>query len=249
MFDRHFTSGTQTNRGHALPEGGRPMFEFANSTTHRRGFLGRMAGALALGVTGVPAGVLSATGLPTSRAAGADPQLDAWLGKIKGQHRIVFDAPGANDGFPLVFPRVYLNTMNATYGTTDADSTAVVILRHHAAPFALTDDMWAKYKLGAALNVNDGSAPATRNIYATITGLPLTGVGALPLLQSGVLIGACNVALTVQAGQIAKAQGLDAAAVHADFVAHLFPGVQVLPSGVLGVGLAQEKGCGYCFAS
>ena len=225
------------------------MFEFANPTTPRRGFLGRVAGALALGVTGLPAGTLAATGLPRSRAAGVDPQLEAWLNRIKGQHRIVFDAPGANDGFPLVFPRIYLNTMSATYGTTGADSTAVVVLRHHAAPFALNDDMWAKYKLGAALNVKDGNDPATRNIYTTITGLPLPGVGAVPLLQSGVLIGVCNVALTVQAGAIAKAQGLDAAAVHADFVANLLTGVQVLPSGVLGVGLAQEKGCGYCFAS
>jgi len=36
--------------------------------------------------------------------------------------------------------------------------------------------------------------------------------------------------------------------VKADWVAGLMPGVQVVPSGVLAVSRAQEKGCNYCFA-
>jgi len=37
-------------------------------------------------------------------------------------------------------------------------------------------------------------------------------------------------------------------AVKKDWVAGLLPGVQVVPSGVLGVAHAQELGCVYCFA-
>jgi len=47
---------------------------------------------------------------------------------------------------------------------------------------------------------------------------------------------------------VAQKMNMDAAAVKADWVAALMPGVQVVPSGVLAVSRAQEKGCVYCFA-
>ena len=44
----------------------------------------------------------------------ADPALDAWFGKIKGKHKMVFDAPEPNNGLVAIWPRVYLNSMAAT---------------------------------------------------------------------------------------------------------------------------------------
>ena len=41
---------------------------------------------------------------------------------------------------------------------------------------------------------------------------------------------------------------LDAEKVRKDWVSGLFPGIQVVPSGVWALGRAQEHGCGYCFA-
>ena len=41
---------------------------------------------------------------------------------------------------------------------------------------------------------------------------------------------------------------LDAAQVKQDWIANLLPGIVVVPSGVLAVSRAQEKGCAYCFA-
>jgi intracellular sulfur oxidation DsrE/DsrF family protein len=32
-----------------------------------------------------------------------------------------------------------------------------------------------------------------------------------------------------------------------ELVDNLFPGIQVVPSGVMAVGRTQEKGCAYCF--
>jgi intracellular sulfur oxidation DsrE/DsrF family protein len=78
--------------------------------------------------------------------------------------------------------------------------------------------------------------------------LPLPGTGLEALLAAGALVGVCNVALTVYSGMVAQKMGTDAAAVKADWVAALLPGVQVVPSGVLAVGRTQEKGCEYCFA-
>lgn len=212
--------------------------------TARRGFLGRIAATVAA------AGL--STALPSPLAAervsdfgSLDAALDAWFGRIKGKHRMIFDAPEPNNGLVAIWPRVYLNTMQATW---PGETTAVVILRHDGLALALGDPVWAKYGIGEMFNIKDGDAPAKRNPYATITGLPIAGLGISELLKSGVLVGACDVALTIYSAGAAKKMGLDPDAVKKEWIAGLLPGVQVVPSGVLGVARAQELGCAYCFA-
>ncbi len=218
------------------------MSDLTVSPTPRRRFLGHLAAAAAtLGLSGSIATRLDADTIERS----ADPQLDAWFGKIKGKHKMVFDAPEPNSGMVAIWPRVYLNTMAESY---PGEATAVVVLRHGGLPLAMADAMWAKYPLGETFSINDGESPAKRNPYATITGLPIPGLGIAELLKSGVLVGACDVALTVYSAGVAKKTGLDPAVVKKDWVANLLPGVQVVPSGVLAVARAQELGCAYCFA-
>ena len=223
------------------------MIDLSRSTTHRRGFLGRLAAAAALGVTGLTPLRLEAQP-EAPRATGADPSFEAWLNRITGRHKMVFDAPEPNDGMPVVWPRVWLNTMHDNYGTTDAQNSAVVICRHAGLPIALKDEMWAKYKLGEVFKINDGAAPATRNVYGKQLPLPLPGTGIEQLLAAGVMFGACAVAIAVYGGMVAQNMGMDAATVKADWIANLYPGVQLVPSGVLAVSRTQEKGCAYCFA-
>lgn len=222
------------------------MLDLTHSTP-RRGFLAKVAAsAAALGLGGlVPSNLLAET-RPTPRAA--DPAYDAWLNRVVGQHKMVFDAPEPNDGMPVVWPRVWLDTTNAQYGTTDAQNKAVVILRHGSIGFALNDAMWAKYRLGATFSINDGNAPATRNTWLKPLPLPLPGTGIEALLAKGAQFGACNVAIAVYSGAVAQGMGLDPAAVRADWLANVVPGVQVVPSGVLAVNGCQEKGCSMCFA-
>ena len=220
------------------------MSDLMASTTARRGFLGRIAAAAAVaGLSGVLPSRLAAENAPSEGSP--DPALEAWFGKIKGKHRMVFDAPEPNSGMGAIWPRVYLNTMEATY---PGEATAVVILRHAALALALGDAVWAKYGLGEMFGIKDGEVPAKRNPYATITGLPIPGLGIAELIKSGVLVGACDVALTIYSSGAAKKMGLDPDAVKKEWIAGLLPGVQVVPSGVLGVAHAQELGCAYCFA-
>lgn len=219
------------------------MSDLMATKTARRGFLGRIAAAAAVvGLGGVPsrAGAENARREPS-----ADPALDAWFGKIQGKHRIIFDAPEPNDGLAAVWPRVYLDTMAATYPGT---ATAVVILRHGAIPLGMGDAVWAKYGFGDMFKIKDGDASATRNPYASINGLPSPVFGIAELLKSGVLVGACDIALTFYSSGAAKKMNLDPALVKKEWIAGLLPGVQVVPSGVLGVAHAQELGCVYCFA-
>jgi hypothetical protein len=223
------------------------MFEFNDVTTHRRGFLGTLAATVAAGVAS-----LTPLRLEAKPRASAGPAVDAtfetWLNKITGKHKMLFDAPEVNGGMPVIWPRVWLNGNNENYGTKDADNSAVIVLRHSAIPIAMKDDVWAKYKLGEFFNIKDGEAPATKNGFAKVMPLPLPGTGLEALLASGAQVGCCNVALTVYSSMWAQKNGQDPAAVKADWVAGLIPGVQVVPSGVLAVARAQEKGCAYCFA-
>jgi hypothetical protein len=220
------------------------MLDDFTSSTPRRGFIGRLAAAaMGVGVASlVPEGVEAEGG--TLRAA--DPALEAWFGKLGGKHRAVFDAPEPNSGFPAIWPRVYLMTTEASYPGEGA--TAMVILRHEALPLAFQDSLWSKYKLGEQFNVKMGDTPATKNPYATITGLPITGIGIAELLKSGVLIGACDVAMQVYSSGAAKKMGIDPETVRKEWVAGLLPGVQLVPSGVMALARAQELGVQYIFA-
>ena len=229
------------------------MLEHGTFTTHRRGFLGKLAAASAavgLGRLSVPA--VASGAILRKGASAADPQFAAWLGKITGKHKIVFDIPEPNGGFGLAWARVYLNTTNDTYATKDAENSVVVVLRHGGIPLGMQSPMWAKYKFGEFFKINDGAtnAPATGNPFAQPKPgtLPIPGMGVDELIGAGVLVGICGVALTVFSGIFAKTMYLQADAVRKDWVANLLPGVVVVPSGVVAVGGAQEHGCAYCFA-
>ena len=223
------------------------MLAFDAVTTHRRGFLGTLATAAAAGLASLTPLRLEAQPRSSTRK-GMDPSFEAWLNRITGKHKMLFDAPEVNSGMPVVWPRVWLNGNNDNYGTKDGENSAVIVLRHAAIPLAMQDALWAKYKFGEMFSLKDGDLPATRNTFAKPLPLPLPGTGVEQLLASGAQIGVCNVALTIYSGMAAQKMSMDAAAVKAEWVAGLIPGVQVVPSGVLAVARAQEKGCGYCFA-
>ena len=158
--------------------------------THRRGFLGSVAGgAAALGLTSLahPLELVAATG---QVPAHEDPGLTAWLGKITGKHKIVYDTPEPNNGFAFAWSRVFYLTNNET-GVADKDISVVIILRHNAIPFAMTDPMWDKYKTAGPFTISDPAtnAPSTHNFLYKAAALPLPGMGIDQLLAAGVLIG------------------------------------------------------------
>ena len=226
------------------------MFDMKLST-HRRGFLGRVAaGAAAIGLGSVVSPVAAAA----ESTSAADPGFEAWLNKITGKHKSMYDAPEVNGGFCFIWARVWLDTCNATYGTTDGENTVAIVLRHFAMPLACQDSVWAKYKLGDLAKLNDPktNASSLRNPFYKMAAADqmLPGYGIDELIGKGVLVGVCNVALTVFSGMIAAKMGggMTGDSVKADLVANLVPGVQIVPSGVLAVNRTQEKGCSYTFA-
>lgn len=226
------------------------MFDW-KLTTPRRGFLGRVAGgAAALGLAGL-ASPFELAAAPEQGAAKQSSTLTAWLGKLKGKHRQVYDTPEVNSGFAMAWSRVFYLTNNET-GVPDSDISVMVVLRHSALPLGFVDDAWAKYKLGDFFKITDPktNTPAVRNIfYKTQSGeLPLPGMDISELLQIGVLFGVCNMAIKFYSGILAKQTSGNVDDIRRDWLAAVIPGMQVVPSGVWAVNRAQEHGCSYCFA-
>jgi intracellular sulfur oxidation DsrE/DsrF family protein len=230
------------------------MLDLESLMTHRRGFLGRLAaGAAAVGLGGLVA-PLAAAAEPraTRRDASANPEFEAWLNKITGKHKMLYDMPEPNGGFGFAWARVFLNTTNEAYGTTDTQNTVVIVLRHSAIPFAMESAMWAKYKFGEAFKITDPATkgPAIRHPLLRVKpgDVPIPNMGTDELLAKGVLVGVCNIALTLNSVRIAKDMGMQAEAVKKEWIENLLPGVLVVPSGVIAINRSQEKGCTYCFA-
>ena len=225
--------------------------------THRRGFLGSVAAtAAAFGLGELIPKTLSGqsyaspTG-PGQTGAKEDPALTAWLNRIRGKHRIVYDMRDPNLGLAFAWARVFYLTNNET-GVPDSDVNVTIVIRHNAIPFAMVDDAWLKYKFGEMFSITDPetNAPAVRNFLykAPPEKLELPGMGIDQLLASGVLMGACNMAIKYYSGQAAPKMNMTADQVRQEWIAAVIPGMQLVPSGVWAVNRAQERGCSYCFA-
>jgi len=80
----------------------------------------------------------------------------------------------------------------------------------------------------------------------------IPGANGSTMLGNGHVVVVCDVALSVLSAMAAKAAGLSVTPedAHKEWRANLIPGVMPVPSGVLAVHRAQEKGkCTYCNAS
>ena len=219
----------------------------------RRGFISALAkGAAALGFGSMATPLISKA--ESLRAPGLPDDPDAWFSKLKGKHRIVFDATHPKEIFPFAWPRVFLLTNEKT-GSPASDCGVVVVLRHDAIPYAFETKLWEKYKFGDMFHAQDPAtkAPATRNPFYRpakgsfkIPGIGDVAIGIDELQDSGVMFCVCDAAMTVYSAAAAEKMGLNAADVKKEWLAGLLPGVQPVPSGVWAVGRAQEHGCSYC---
>jgi hypothetical protein len=213
------------------------QFKHANSAPRRNFF--RLAGATVLGLSGLASASRVQAAPPV---AGDGP---GWPGKLEGKHRQVVDAYETNSGFPLAFASVFLLTDAAP-----SSASAVVVLRHGAFPIALNNAMWAKYKLGESMKIDDPetNAPAVKNPFLNPKPgvLPVDDMAVDRLLAAGTVFGACNVALHVLSKKFASNAGVSADDAAKEWAANLVPGITLLPSGVWGVNRAQEAGCTYC---
>ncbi len=213
---------------------------------NRRDFLGLAATAAAAGL----GALVPVTG---AVAASDSPHTDftRWLDSITGTHKQLYDMPEVNDGFGLVWSWAFFTTGSQAYGLPESDLGVVMVLRHGAIPLAFNDSVWAKYKLGEFFKIQDPDtkAPAVRNpYYLKPGGIPVPDASLQKLIARGVKVAACNLAITVYSGILAQKAGLNKDDIKKDWTEAVFPGIQIVPSGVVACNGAVGRGCVYVFA-
>lgn len=221
--------------------------------TPRREFLGNMAaGAAALGMLSIPSSVKAVPSMLQQTTHEADDLFK----KLKGKHRVVFDATKPHEIYPFAWPRVFLLTNMAT-GTPEKDNSVVVVLRHAAIPYAFEDRLWTKYQFGEMFKADDPATKTTslRNPFwkpkagaFSIPGFGVVPIGINELQDSGVKFVVCDAAITVYSAVAAQKMNMKAEDVKKEWLSALLPGIQPVPSGVWALGRAQENGCAYIFA-
>ena len=105
-----------------------------------------------------------------------------------------------------------------------------------------SDRLWEKYALGERFKIIDPvtKQPAVRNIFMDDSTL-----GVKALQARGTIFWQCNIALNGLAQQLAQARQVPVADVRADLLGGLNPGVHLVPSHVMALGMVQERGVTY----
>jgi len=199
-------------------------------------FLTSLAGA-----TAIPAGIQAAQA-PAGSAQSFDLR---WMDDLKGQHKQVFDmadSDPAGEPPPLRLPRNYLDAFRDVYKLEFSEVRTVVGISGRAFPVNASDRLWEKYALGERSKIIDPvtKKPAVRNIFMDDSTL-----GVKALQARGTIFWQCNIALNSVAQQLAQARQLPVAEVRADLLAGLNPGVRLIPSHVMALGMVQERGVTY----
>src|SRR5688572_25236592 len=157
--------------------------------------------ALATIWAAVGAAITSTRLAATALAPIAEAPADNWLKGLNGKHKQLFDFPAPGGGIPLVHMMNYYDTYNKAYGVSDRDIDAVGTFYGSTTFHALNDAMWAKYRLGEFLEVNDASGkPATANPWRTapvVLGMALAPASIESLQKRGATFIVCNNALTI----------------------------------------------------
>ncbi len=194
------------------------------------------------------AGVAAAQtpGAPAAAQTPSSQQFDLqWIDGLHGKHKQLYDLGSHNlgaDPAPLRFARNFLDTFRDVYRLESPEVNTLVGISGPAFPLNASDRLWAKYKLGESSQIIDPRTkqPAVRNIFLDVSDISITAMQA-----RGTIFWQCNVALGVLAQRLATANQMPVADVRADLVAGLNPGVRLMPSHVMALALAQERGFSY----
>lgn len=212
----------------------------------RRDFMGFAAAATALGL-----GATLPAAAATADAGSPSTDFTRWLDSINGRQKALLDMREPNGGMALAWAWVFLFTAPQAYGISESETGVVMVLRHNAIPIALADGVWQKYKLGEFFNIQDpdtGTAAVRNPFYATMKDPFLPDMALRKLIDRGVKVAACDMAIHFYSGLVAKQAGLKHDDVKKDWNAALLPGIAHAPSGVVACQGAVARGCSYLFA-
>jgi len=170
----------------------------------------------------------------------------AWLEQVKGKHKQLYDLGSFDlgaDNRPLRFCKNFLDTFHDVYKLEHPQINTAVGISGPAIAMNASDRLWEKYKLGERSKIID---PMTKQ--ASIRNIFLddgSDISIKAMQARGTIFWQCNVALGNVAQQLANQFKMPVAEVRADLIAGLNPGVKLMPSHVMALALAQERGFTY----
>lgn len=208
--------------------------------TGRRSFFTALASVAS--VTAFRAADIAAAQSPPPSAGPFDM---AWLEQMKGKHKQLYDLGSFNlaaDDRPLRFCKNFLDTFRDVYKLEHPGVNTAVGISGPAFALNATNRLWEKYKLGERSKIIDPMTKqaSVRNIFYDGNEISVKAMQA-----RGTIFWQCNVALGNVAQQLADQFKMPFAEVRADLVAGLNPGVKLMPSHVMALALAQERGFTY----
>lgn len=201
----------------------------------RRAFLSRLAALSA------------ALGLGASRAdaSSVDSELpgtlrdDPWVARLTGRHRVVFHSHLPTEGLALRWAQAFLDTQRTTYGVAESDCSVVVGLNGRSIGWFFGDALWSEYRTVGEVMAAPGASNPQRALVASLT-------------QRGVILLACGNSIRASGQRFLPSPQRDDATARTAFAervrAGLLPGVEVVPSMVVTLQQAQDRGCRYIYA-
>jgi hypothetical protein len=214
----------------------------------RREFLGSLG----------TASVAAALPLSSARASAPAPAPVAntwdmaWVDRLKGKYRAVFDSPAFSDGEALFRAVFWIRDYKEVYGTDPKDMSAVLVVRHEGIWLAMNDEFWKKYAIGKRYKFKDDKGWYERNpIGSASPGAPpdFADMTIPKFIAGGGAVLACNLAFKGAVEVVRKENKLKGDEAEKLARTYLIPGVTLQPSGVFAVMHAQEAGCHYILAS
>ncbi len=214
----------------------------------RREFLGSL----------IAAGALARVDGFTEPSPAPEPGVSgvAWLKRIRGKHRAVFDSP-RDDVTGLLRAWIWLNQCHGLLGAKEKDCTAVLILRHGGATLAMNDAFWEQYEVPMSGSTAEKPNIPRRNpqmaamLKDVAAGLPSParpwsqGVGLDAFIDRGGIVAVCEFAFWYVMSRVMTRDKVDEARDRAVAIDHLVPGISIAPSGFFALAAAQEHGCSF----
>ena len=204
----------------------------------RRLFLSRFAGAPVLFGLGGQATAAPAAPARTSPFEAERHTLDDWMDQVPGRHRVVFDTWTAAEFQNAVqFAGNIFRGNKDGYSLSDKDVAMIITVRHHTAPFAFTDALWAKYGVHFSKRMSFVD-PATKQAPTA----NLYGRQVSNLIQQGVHMAVCNLTTRAYTRIIADATGKPDEEIYKELTTGTLGNSHFVPAGVVAVTRAQEHG-------
>lgn len=190
-------------------------------------------------------------------------EYDQWFGKLKGSHRVVYDAPQPHAVFPSHGPEFPHDQRTDRLSGQRLWRGGGATPRCHLLCLPGPDvgevrlrgslpcqGPWPRIPSGRCGYGDPDAQPFwnTKPGDFKVPGIGVVDIGIKELQASGVMFCVCSAAMTVYSTAIAGGMGLKPEDVMAEWKANLIPDIQMVPSGVWALGRAQELKCAYIFA-